>query len=102
MGDVFGWFTMPFNYSQYVGDNDGLGGGTRSMAAHAVTAAHNAGVDFSPYANGGTVVPGVIIVHAGPGAEQGAYGIWSHRSTMSPTQYYDGVVLSGYTVQPEE
>ncbi len=101
-GDVFGWYEMPFNYYQYVGDNSGLGGATASMAAHAVAAAEADGVDFSPYANGGSTVPGVIIVHAGPGAEQGAYGIWSHRSNMNPTQNFDGVTLSGYTVQPEE
>jgi hypothetical protein len=73
-GDIFGWYTMPSNYSVYVGTNDGLGGATRTLAAQAVTAAESYGVDFSPYANGGSVVPGVIIIHAGPGAEEGAYG----------------------------
>ena len=102
VGDVFGWYEMPFSYWQYVGDNSGLGGATASLASQAVAAAEADGVDFSPYANGGSTVPGVIIVHAGPGAEEGAYGIWSHRSSMNPTQHFDGVTLSGYTIQPEE
>lgn len=101
-GDIFGWYTMSSGYSAYVGTNNGLGGATRSLVAQAVTLAEADGVDFAPYANGGSVVPGVMVIHAGPGAEEGAYGIWSHRSSMSPTKFYDGVMLSGYSIMPEE
>lgn len=98
-GDVFGWFTMPENYSYYVGNDDGRSRGS-TLASHAVMAANDQGVDFSPY--GDPFVPGVIIIHAGPGAEENTYGIWSHRSSMTPSRSYDGVYLSGYTMQPEE
>ena len=98
-GDVYGWFMAPNNYSYYVGNNDGLGGG--AILASDACAAANDVVDFSRYAQGNSV-PGVVVVHAGPGAEQGAYGIWSHRSSMSPSRFYDGVYLGGYTMQPEE
>ncbi len=48
-------------------------------------------------------IPGVILIHAGPGAEAGAYGIWSHKSspafgTVSP----DGKFVESYTLNPEE
>jgi M6 family metalloprotease-like protein len=98
-GDVHGWFTVPHNYSYYVGDDDGLSGGA-ALARDAVLAA-NSTVNFTPYGNGHSWVDAVIIIHAGPGAEQGAYGIWSHRSNMSSVTV-DGVTLSGYTMQPEE
>lgn len=98
-GDVYGWFMAPNDYSYYVGSNDGLGGG--AILASDACAAANDVVDFSKYAEG-SYVPGVVVVHAGPGAEQGAYGIWSHRSSMSPSRYFDGVYLGGYTMQPEE
>jgi len=76
-GDVFGWFRVPNNYSYYVVGNDGLGNGGSTLASDAVMVAHDQGVNFLPYANGGWSVPAVIIIHAGPGAEEGAYGIWS-------------------------
>ncbi|MCX6835054.1 MAG: M6 family metalloprotease domain-containing protein [candidate division Zixibacteria bacterium] len=100
-GDVYGWFTVPNNYSNYVGNNNGLGGGA-FLAHDAVIAADDAGVDFSPYGNETGIVDGIIVIHAGPGAEEGAYGIWSHRSNMSPGVSRDGVYLGGYTMQPEE
>jgi M6 family metalloprotease-like protein len=101
-GDVYGWFTVPGNYSDYVGTNDGLGGGGAILAHDAVIAADDAGVDFSPYGDGNNIVQGIIVIHAGPGAEQNAYGIWSHRSGMTPGVTRDGVYLGGYTMQPEE
>jgi M6 family metalloprotease-like protein len=100
-GDVHGWFTAPQNYSYYVGNNDGLGGGA-ILARDAVIAADSAGVNFAPYGNGDTFVQSVIIIHAGPGAEQGAYGIWSHQGNMSGSVSRDGVWMSAYTMQPEE
>ncbi len=100
-GDVFGWYRAPQDYSDYVGSTDGLGGGAQ-LAADAVLAADAAGVDFTPYGNGTSSVQGVIIIHAGPGSEEGAYGIWSHRSNMNVGGTIDGLYFSGYSMQPEE
>ena len=97
-GDVKGWYTVDRNYSYYVGTDDGNTNGP-ALVADAVRAA-DPDVDFSLYANGGTSLPGLIVVHAGPGAEQGAYGIWSHRFHTSADA--DGVHISNYTLNPEE
>ena len=70
-GDIYGWYMMPETYAHYEGGNDGLGSGGPELAGHAVDAAEAAGVDFSPYANGDLWVDGVIVVHAGAGAETG-------------------------------
>jgi len=99
-GDIHGWYTMPHTYDWYVGVDDGMTGGAY-LAVDAVDAAEAAGVDFSLYATGGSV-PGVTIVHAGPGAESGAYGVWSHRSVMASSRQYDGVWITNYAMDPEE
>ncbi len=98
-GDVFGWYTMSKNYSWYVGADDGWTRG-RTLAYDAVEAA-DADVNFALYTNGDNHVDGVIVVHAGPGAETYEYGIWSHEGTMNPSTR-DGVYLSSYTMNPEE
>jgi M6 family metalloprotease-like protein len=101
-GDIFGWYRMPKTYAYYVGDDDGLTNG-RELARDAAIAAHNAGVDFSKYdLLGDGECDGLIIIHAGQGAETGAYGIWSHKSTIWPPLYYDGVKVSVYNMNPEE
>jgi len=102
-GDVFGWYEMPKGYWKYTGGG-GLGSGPE-LAGHAVDAVISAAgdsVDFSKYANGGTHVTGVIVVHAGPGAETGAYGIWSHQSLLDFSRSSDDVFFSDYTLNPEE
>jgi len=100
-GDVFGWYTVPEDYWWYERDNDGLGGGGSDLARHAVLEA-DTNVDFSLYTNGDIYVDGVIIVHAGPGAESGAYGIWSHKGVFTPGLLRDTVYVSSYTLNPEE
>ncbi|MEW5795855.1 MAG: M6 family metalloprotease domain-containing protein [Candidatus Zixiibacteriota bacterium] len=102
VGDVQPWVEAPDTYASYVGSGSGLGGGGARLAHDAVIAADDAGVNFQPYGNGGSSVRGLIIIHAGPGAEQRAYGIWSHSSSMSPGVSVDGVSLSRYAMQPEE
>lgn len=98
IGDIVGWVEAPENYSYYVGVDDGGAMGP-TLARHAVIAADSL-VDFSLYAHGSSMVS-VIVVHAGPGAETGAYGVWSHRSMMTSVQT-DGVFVNSYTLNPEE
>ena len=99
-GEIYGWYRMPQTYAYYVGDNDGLSLGS-VLARDAVLAA-NPDIDFSQFSSDGNSVDGVVIVHPGAGAESGAYGIWSHKSTISGQPFLDGVQLSDYTVNPEE
>ncbi|UCC43040.1 MAG: M6 family metalloprotease domain-containing protein [Candidatus Zixiibacteriota bacterium] len=103
-GDVFGWYRMPQTYASYVGDNDGLGGGGALLATHAASAARDdpQDIDFTKYANGDAYVDGLIVVHAGPGAETGTYGIWSHQGSLSTGIWVDGVLISEYSMNPEE
>jgi len=102
-GDIFGWYTMPQTYEYYVGDDNGLNHGHECARDAAIAAKEIGGADYSNYdSNGDGVCDGLIIVHAGPGAETGAYGIWSHKSNLSPSLYYDGVELSPYNINPEE
>lgn len=100
-GDVLGWYTMPENYTFYEGGNNGLGGTGAILARDAILAADDAGVDFSKYGNDNNLVPAVIVVHAGPGAETGAWGIWSHKFSVSVPSL-DGVSFNIYTMNPEE
>ncbi|MCM2271786.1 MAG: hypothetical protein NDJ18_04435, partial [candidate division Zixibacteria bacterium] len=87
-GEVFGWYRMPSTYAYYVGTTDGLTMGP-VLAKDAVDIA-NADIEYDKFDNPGIGVP-VVIVHAGPGAETGAYGIWSHKSTIFNTPVHDGV-----------
>ncbi len=106
-GDIYGWYRMPQTYQFYVGDDNGLTLGPLLAADAVDAAALDPNVDFSRYdrePNG--TCDGVIIVHSGPGAEEagglGSPHIWSHKYTISPTKYYDGVGISDYTMNPEE
>ncbi|WP_339812931.1 M6 family metalloprotease domain-containing protein [uncultured Imperialibacter sp.] len=102
--DVFGWYTAENNY-EYYGDENG-DNVARELVGEAIDAAEAADVDFSIYDNDNDgFVDGVIIVHAGPGAEEGSQTqyIWSHRWTL-PGSYgrtYDGVTFYDYMINPE-
>jgi len=102
-GDIYGWYTAENEYSYYVGGSDGMGGATSYLVAEGIDAAHANGADFSLYKSpGSNYCEGVIVVHAGPGAEGGWYGIWSHRSSLGVHREYDGTLITGYTINPEE
>ncbi|MFP4293971.1 MAG: M6 family metalloprotease domain-containing protein [Cyclobacteriaceae bacterium] len=99
--DVVGWVRAAQNYSYY-GDGNGKSR-SRLLVSEAVDAAEAAGMDFSQYDNDGDEdVDGIIIVHAGPGAEEGGNKdyIWSHRWNIT-NQFKDGKYISDYTIQPE-
>jgi M6 family metalloprotease-like protein len=103
--DVFGWYTAAHPYAYY-GTVNGDARATY-LVREAVDAAEAAGVDFSKYDNDKDgVVDGIIIAHAGPGAEEGSQTqyIWSHRWVLSATGMqvsYDGVLINDYIINPE-
>ncbi|QHT66985.1 M6 family metalloprotease domain-containing protein [Rhodocytophaga rosea] len=103
--DVFGWYTASENFNYYSAQNGD--GRASKLVREAVDAAQAAGVDFSQYDNDGDgVVDGIIVAHAGPGAEEGNQQqfIWSHRwdlSARSNEVTYDGVLIDGYMINPE-
>jgi immune inhibitor A len=107
-GDVVGWLRMPQTYAYYTDGQQGLGGppmNAQTLAADAVLAANAAGVDFTQYDNDGNgQMDGFFVVHAGPGFEEtgNVNDIHSHKWTLVSPMNIDGVVVSNYTMQPEE
>jgi len=100
-GDIFGWYRMPETYAYYVSDDDGLTRG-REVASTALDSARNYVANWNRYdSNGDSYCDGLVIIHAGGGAETGEYGIWSHKSNITPV-WIDGVRISAYTMNPEE
>ncbi|MEI6949541.1 M6 family metalloprotease domain-containing protein [Paraflavisolibacter sp. H34] len=103
--DVFGWYTAKQPYNHYGYGNDFYV--STDLVREAVDAAEAAGVDFSKYDNDRDgVVDGIIIAHAGPGAEEGGQEeyIWSHRWVLSGggnAVSYDGVRIDDYIINPE-
>jgi M6 family metalloprotease-like protein len=102
--DVVGWYTAANNY-EYYGEDSG-DDRARELVAEAIDSAEAAGVDFSQYDNDNDgYVDDLMIVHAGPGAEEGSQTqyIWSHSWSLSSSQQrtYDGVTISSYIINPE-
>ena len=98
--DVAGWVTADKDY-QYYADENGKRR-ARQLVQEALQQV-DASVDFSRYDNDQDGdVDGVIIIHAGPGAEEGGLRqyVWSHRWTV-PGVYFDGKHIVDYTIQPE-
>ena len=106
-GAVYGWVRAPENYSYYVNSEFGIGGypqNVQRLVEDAVNAA-DPYVDFSDFdINGDGWVDALIMVHAGPGAEEGGTNpnlIWSHKWNTSYEMNVDGVMLHEYAMQPE-
>lgn len=101
--DVMGWYMADNNYAYY-GNNKG-NGAVRPLIAKAIDEAEKEGADFSQYDNDKDgLLDGIIIVHAGPGAEVGPQTqfIWSHRSNLgSYSRRYDGTTIGDYMINPE-
>ncbi|QHT70249.1 M6 family metalloprotease domain-containing protein [Rhodocytophaga rosea] len=103
--DVVGWYTAKNSYEYYGKKNGDLR--SVDLVREAVDAANKAGVDFSKYDNDKDgKVDGIIVAHAGPGAEEGnqLQYIWSHRwwlSANSKQVSYDGVLVEDYMINPE-
>ena len=99
-GDVVGWYRVPFSYTEF-GSYGSLG--VNFLINYAIGFADN-DVNFDQYDNDGDgYVEGVIIVHAGTGAEESGNPneIHSHMSQIAP-RAADNVFVSRYTIQPEE
>jgi M6 family metalloprotease-like protein len=108
IGDVAGWYTMPQTYSYYVDHKQGIYGSyphnAQKLAEDAVNAA-DPYVNFANYdKNGDGWVDALIIVHAGPGAEETGSldDIWSHKWAMHSVLNKDGVNLYEYNMDPEK
>ena len=102
--DVVGWYRADSSYVYY-GKKNGYDR-TKGLVREAVDAAEAAGIDFSIYDNDKDgSIDGIILVHAGQGAEEGSQEdyIWSHRGALG-SEYgtiYDGIVINDYMVNPE-
>jgi immune inhibitor A len=100
-----GWRTMPQTYSYYANNQNGIGSyphNSQKLVEDAVDAV-DASINFSQYDNDSDgFVDGLIVVHAGPGAEfTGSNSdIWSHKWSITP-RYKDGVYIYDYSMQPE-
>jgi M6 family metalloprotease-like protein len=98
-GGVYGPYTASHAYSYYVGSDDGF---SRSpgLVREALSLAQ-ADVPWSEFAaNGTTIVPNVVVIHAGLGAETGAAGIWSHKSSVGSFSLL-GYSFGDYNMDPE-
>ncbi|MBM3323492.1 M6 family metalloprotease domain-containing protein, partial [candidate division WOR-3 bacterium] len=113
-GEVVGWYRLDRPYSYYLGDSFGIFGdyphNSQGLVSDLVARA-DPDVDFSRFAGPDRLVDGLLIVHAGPGAEEtrSQRDIWSHKWQLSDNTFgspgvvatQDGVNVDVYSVQPE-
>jgi M6 family metalloprotease-like protein len=107
-GGVYGWVRAPQTYDYYSWGLNGIDGPPPHNAQQLVEDALLAADDFVDYSdydhdeNGW--IDGLIVVHAGPGAEQTGddWDIWSHRWSLDHMMTLDGIKIYSYTMQPEE
>jgi immune inhibitor A len=114
-GQIAGWYRADQPYSYYLGDSFGIYGdfprNSQGLVAALVRAA-DPDVDFSRFDHDRDgVVDELLVVHAGPGAEEtgNPRDVWSHKWQLSdpvlgspgPVQTQDGVTVDAFSVQPE-
>lgn len=109
--DVVGWYTSSLPRESY-GRNLNNGAtnsnymtNVRALIAQGIDSADiRGGVDFSIYDNDNNgSVDGIIVFHAGFGAEQSMNGyIWSHRSSLwgNSVRVKNGKTVSSYCINP--
>ena len=104
--DVMGWYRASNGYLYY--SNDSGYDRAADLVREAVDAAEVAGVNYANYDNDSDGdVDGIMVVHSGPGAEQGGRTqyIWSHRWVMAGGNLgavtYDNVSINDYMMNPE-
>jgi immune inhibitor A len=105
-GSVYGWVRAPQTYAYYTDGQKGLGIYPKNSQklVEDVLAAVDASIDFKDYDyDHDGWIDGLMIVHAGPGAEEtgNVWQMWSHRWSINQ-QTRDDVKISSYTMQPEE
>jgi len=99
------WVRAPQTYAYYVNNNYGTGSypnNTQKLVEDLVDSLDNS-IDFSQFDNDlDGYVDGLIIAHAGPGAEfsSNTTDIWSHKWGITP-RLKDGVYISTYSINPE-
>ncbi len=102
---ALGWTRAPQTYAYYVNNQNGLGSyphNAQKLVEDLVDTV-NPLVNFAQFDNDDDgYVDGLVVVHAGPGAEFTASNsdIWSHKWSISP-RLKDGVYISAYSMQPE-
>ncbi len=107
LGQVTDWYRMPELYSYYVNGQRGFGSYPRNaqrLTEDAIAAA-DPDVDFSQYDNNGDGrVDALFVIHAGPGYEDtgNLNYIHSHAWVISHQTEMDGVIIYGYSMEPEE
>ena len=113
-GTVAGWYRMDHPYSYYLGDSFGIYGEfphNSQGLVNDVIAKADPDIDFTQFAGSDRRVSSLLIVHAGPGAEEtGSHSdIWSHKWQLSDLtfgspgtiQTDDGATIDAFSVQPE-
>ena len=106
-GGEYGWVRAPQVYTYYSNGSKGLG----SYPHNAQKLVEDALYAADPYVNYANYdynhdgwIDGLIVVHAGPGAEEtgNVWQIWSHRWSLPSLITLDGVKIKDYTMQPEK
>lgn len=108
-GVVTRWYRAPESFAYYLGDNYGTGAypnNSQRLVEDAIDVADD-DVDFSQFDNNDDgIVDALVIVHAGPGAEEihseelRVNYIWSHKWSINP-QIRDQVEIYGYNMDPQ-
>ena len=108
-GGITNWLRMDSSYAYHEGGASGIGSATarsQQLVLNAINKADAAGVNFQDYDNDDDgVIDGLVVIHAGHGAETGQFGIWSHKFHLAGSigsVVRDNVILYDYTMNPEE
>jgi immune inhibitor A len=110
-GIVAGPYRAPQPYTRYTDGRSGTGSYPHNTPrlVEEITAVADPDVDYAQFdRNGDGYVDGLILVHAGPGAEeivkpaQRCEAIWSHKWTTSVPQVFDNTNVYAYLVVPEQ
>ena len=105
-GTVTVWIMAPHTYAYYTDGLNGMGQYPQNTAGllNDCVGILDPGLDFNQFDNNGDgYVEGILLIHAGPGAEETGSldDIWSH-ATYYEIETDDGVSTGRFSVDPEE